>query len=95
MSPKTAVPEAEAAFEPGAPAPEFGVPEAEAEVEPEAEAAPVEGAISPPFIIVEHADGQQSVIPVDYGCCMQIIDPFGVVKATVGFAGVNSLELVL
>ena len=65
------------------------------EPEPTEPEVAIEGAIAPPFFVVTHADGQQSIIPVDFGCTMQIIDPFGAIKATVGLAGVDGIALEL
>lgn len=85
-------------------APEAGVetseppaPPTEAEIEGAAEDAGVliEGGVVPPFFTVEHSDGQNSIIPVDFSCVVQIIDPFGAIKATVGLSGVAGFELVL
>jgi hypothetical protein len=75
--------------------PKASAPEVEAPAEAEAPAPVVEGAVTPPYFVVGHSDGQQSIIPVDYGCIFQVIDPFGAIKATVAVAGVNSVELVL
>lgn len=50
---------------------------------------------APPCILVEHADGQTARIPVDYSHTIQVIDPFGAIKATVALSGVEGLELEL